>query len=102
MPELNAYLDDDVELTNSLLNGGTSATQLSAAVSYDAGPSDAAYAKFDAGLAQIIGVDQQAFAAATAKGENGLVTWLWLPWLWMVATIALIVLGFAPRLREYR
>jgi putative exporter of polyketide antibiotics len=36
------------------------------------------------------------------KGENGLVTWLWLPWLWMLATIALIVFGFAPRLREYR
>jgi putative exporter of polyketide antibiotics len=102
MPELNTYLDDDAQLTNSLLNGGTSDARLLAAVGYDTGPSDAAYAKFDAGLTQIIGVDQQAFAAATVKGENGLVTWLWLPWLWMLATIALIVFGFAPRLREYR
>lgn len=101
MPELNTYLDDELQLTNSVLNGGTSDAHLLAAVAYATGPADAAYAKFDAGLTQIIGVDQQAFAATTAKGENGLVTWLWLPWLWMLGTIALIVLGFAPRLREY-
>ena len=102
MPDLNAYLDDDMQLTKTLMGNGASDTHTPVAVAYTVGPSDAAYAKFDASLSQEIGADQQDFAAATAKGENGLVTWLWLPWLWMVAMIALIVLGFAPRLREYR
>jgi hypothetical protein len=101
--ELNVYLMNDQHLTSTMTDGaGTFTSQLRAGVAYTAVTIDPAYAKFDTDLTQVIGVDQQSFAAATAKGENGLVTWLWLPWLWIAASIALILLAFTPRLREYR
>ncbi|HWG24913.1 hypothetical protein [Actinospica sp.] len=101
--EFSTYTADDTHL-RSLINGGSTSldAQISEAVAYKTATSDAAYATYDADLAQVIGVEQQAFAVSTAHGENGLVSWLWLPWLWMAATIALILLGSAPRLREYR
>jgi hypothetical protein len=100
--ELNSYLATDQTLQGLVQGGGTYESFKSVQVAYVVGNSETAYAAFDADLAQEVGVDQQAFAVSTARGENGLVTWLWLPWLWMVAAIALIFLGFAPRLREYR
>lgn len=100
--ELNAYLATDKTLTSMVVGPGAVSAWTRALAEYDTGGSATAYAAFDNDLAKVIDTDQQAFASATAKGENGLVSWLWLPWFWMAATIALIVLGFAPRLREYR
>ena len=99
---LNSYLATDRTLGSLVPGAGTTAAYLRGLVDYDTGPAAAAYADFDAGLGRLIAADQQAFAAATAKGQSGLVTWLWLPWLWMAVTIGLIVFAFAPRLREYR
>jgi hypothetical protein len=101
--DFRAYLADDTHLRSLVTVGsGSPAARLRMAVAYKTGTSAAAFAKYDADLGQAIGVDQQAFIATTAHGRDGLVTWLWLPWLWMAATIALVVRGFLPRLREYR
>lgn len=96
------YLDDDKHLRSLLDGTGSFDIQMQEAVAYDTSASAAAYAKYDADFALATSVEQQAFAIATEQGENSLATWMWLPWLWMAGTIALIVLGFAPRLREYR
>ncbi|MBR7828116.1 hypothetical protein KDK95_17495 [Actinospica sp. MGRD01-02] len=100
--ELNSYLATERTLTSMVPGPGTVGAWTRALAAYDTGDSATAYAAFDTDLAKVIDTDQQAFSSATAKGENGLVAWLWLPWFWMAATIALIALGFAPRLREYR
>jgi hypothetical protein len=100
--DLETYLATDETLTSIVVGPGTVSAWTRALAEYETGDSTTAYAAFDTGLAKVIDTDRKAFSSATAKGENGLVSWLWLPWFWMAATIALIVLGFAPRLREYR
>jgi hypothetical protein len=101
--EFSAYLADDAHLRSLISAGGASqAVRMRAAVAYETTTSEPVYTLFDTNLAQVIGADQQVFVVGTERGANNLVTWLWLPWLWMAALIALILLGFVPRLREYR
>jgi hypothetical protein len=101
--EFNAYLADDTHL-RSLIGAAdpSSAAQMRAAVAYETTTSEPVYTVFDTDLAQAIGLDQQVFVVGTEHGAQNLVTWLWLPWLWTAAMIALVLLGFLPRLREYR
>lgn len=98
--DFHTFLDDDWHMRALITT--QPAAQVRAAVVYQVGAVDPGYAAYDGELAQVIGLRQLAFTVGAAHGQAGLATWLWLPWLWMAATIALILLGFAPRLREYR
>ena len=97
----NSYIQIDSSIRGSA-NSGDPAT----AVNIDIGlaPGDSDY-KFDAyikALQHVIGINQTAFTAAVADGENGLSVWSWFPYLLGVGLFALIGLALYPRLREYR
>ncbi|HET9170825.1 MAG TPA: hypothetical protein VFN97_15415 [Actinospica sp.] len=99
---LNSYIESEQTLQTLVQGAGTREAYTRALVAYETGPATAAYARFDAALSTVIAADLKRFSLATARGQDGLVTWLWLPWLWMAAVVALVLLAFAPRLREYR
>jgi hypothetical protein len=94
----DAVIDDDAEFRGVV---GTSA-DASTAVRYLTGTFDRDFATFSTDLDATNVIDEQQFTVATAHGGAGLGPWLWMPEGWALLTAALVLLGFLPRLREYR
>jgi hypothetical protein len=83
------------------------AKNLAAAVGYDIGTaptqSDGAFNSYDAALSSVITINDRAFTAAVASGEDGAVGWeVGLPALGGLLVVALTIGGVRPRLAEYR
>jgi len=83
------------------------AKNLAAAVGYDIGTapaqSDGAFNSYDSALSSVITINDRAFTAAVASGEDGAVGWeVGLPALGALLVAALTIGGVRPRLAEYR
>jgi hypothetical protein len=94
----DVYIDDDGKY-RYLVNGGTPAAD---AADYLNGQFAKDFAAYTAAIDSTAKIDQRQFAEAAEHGGDGLGPWLWMPAGWAVLTVALIVSGFLPRLREYR
>ncbi|MEC3953563.1 hypothetical protein VMT65_11015 [Nocardia sp. CDC153] len=74
-----------------------------AAIALDTGASNDHFAAYDKALEATIDINQHAFDAAIADGEDALAGWTdWLPYGAAVVFAVLILLGVRPRLAEYR
>lgn len=97
-----AYIQDDVQLRLLAQAGGSRSVSLASAVSFDTGKSNQDFTTYVSDVNATLQINLTAFNAATTAGENALGPWLWLPVVWALLMAGLIVLGFLPRLREYR
>jgi hypothetical protein len=96
------FIDDDADF-RGLVPGVTAArTQDAPAVTYLTGTFAHDFGAYTTDVDSAIGINQQQSGAAAQAGAQGLAPWLWMPAGWALLTVALIVLGFFPRLREYR
>ncbi|MEC3918268.1 hypothetical protein [Nocardia sp. CDC160] len=92
-----AYQHDDHTLR------GLAGTDLRAAIALDTGASNDHFAAYDKALVATIDINQHAFDAAIADGEDALSGWTdWLPYGAAVLFAVLILVGVRPRLAEYR
>ncbi|GAB2517903.1 hypothetical protein GCM10027167_20830 [Nocardia heshunensis] len=92
-----AYQHDDHTLR------GLAGSDLRAAIALDTGGSNDHFAAYDKALQATIDINQQAFDAAIARGENHLSGWdNWLPSGAAVLFAVLVLVGVRPRLAEYR
>jgi hypothetical protein len=96
------YIQDDVQLRLDAQAGGPRSVSLAAAVNFDTGQSNQDFTKYVSAVNATLQINVTAFNAATTAGQNGLGPWLWMPVVWALLMAGLIVLGFLPRLREYR
>lgn len=96
------YIQADVQLRLDAQAGGPRSVALATAVTYDTGQSNQNFTTYVADVNATLQINLTAFNAATTAGENGLGPWLWMPVVWALLMAGLIVLGFLPRLREYR
>jgi hypothetical protein len=96
----DVYIDDDGDF-RYLVNAGTPAAAATAAA-YLNDQLAGDFGTYTAAVDDTTKVDQKQFAAAAEHGGDELGPWLWMPAGWAVLTIALIVSGLRPRLREYR
>jgi hypothetical protein len=92
------YIDDDAHFRGLVAPVG----QAGPAVTYLTGTFAHDFAAYTADVDAATEINQQQFAAATERGADGLGPWLWMPAGWALLTVALVLLGFLPRLREYR
>lgn len=91
-------VDDDAEFRDLAAQPQPGA----AAAQYVTGTLDGDYTAYLNALDAAIALDQRQFTAAEARGGQDLGPWLWMPAGWALAAGALVLLGFVPRLREYR
>ncbi|MFE3192932.1 hypothetical protein ACFXHA_28245 [Nocardia sp. NPDC059240] len=92
-----AYQHDDHTLR------GLAGSDLRAAIALDTGASNDHFAAYDKALQGTIEINQQAFDAAIARGEDNLSGWdAWLPYGAAVLFAVLVLVGVRPRLAEYR
>jgi hypothetical protein len=94
------YIKDDSILRAEA--DGSAADGLATAVAFDTGQSNADFEKYIGALEETLNVNASAFVSATADGQGALGPWQWLPAVWAALVAVLVLLGFAPRLREYR
>jgi hypothetical protein len=94
----DAVIDDDAEF-RGVVGESTDATTV---VRYLTGTFSRDFASCTTDLDATNVIDEQQFDVATAHGAAGLWPWLWMPAGWALLTAALVLLGFWPRLREYR
>ena len=92
------FIDDDANYRDLIARSGPHVD----AAQYATAVVDRDYATYLADLDGAIAINQQQFAAAADHGGRGLGPWLWMPAGWALATAGLVLLGFLPRLREYR
>lgn len=91
-------VDDDADFRDLATRSQPGA----AAAQYLTGTLDADYTAYTKAIDGTLSVDEQQFTAAAARGGQDLGPWLWMPAGWALAAGALVLLGFVPRLREYR
>jgi hypothetical protein len=71
--------------------------------SYATGNSNWAFTQYDKALVSVITINQNAFNAAIAAGQQGVRGWAGLiPAIAVLLILALVLLGVRPRLREHR
>jgi hypothetical protein len=66
------------------------------------GDSNGLFFGYDQALSELIALNERAFKDAVTAGENILAGWAWIPPITMILVAALVVIGAAPRLAEYR
>jgi hypothetical protein len=95
------YVHDDSTLRNDADSGNTSA-----AVNFDIGlskgQSNYDFGRYINDLQKVIDLNQSAFEAAVADGQNSLSAWSWLAYFIGALLMALVGVALFPRLREYR
>lgn len=100
----NTYIQDDQKLRNMPLD---SQAGLKAAIDFDTdaaspGSSDQAFTAYSKALGDVTALNEAQFESAMPAAQNGIGTWVWLPYLLMALLVGLAVLGLRPRLTEYR
>ncbi|MFE3029052.1 hypothetical protein [Nocardia tengchongensis] len=82
---------------------GLASADLRAAIALNTGASNDHFAAYDKALVATIDINQRAFDAAIAQGENELAGWTaWVPYGAAMVVAILVLLGVRPRLAEYR
>lgn len=100
----STYIDEDQNLRKMPLDNPQ---DLKAAIDFDTdaaspGSSDQAFTAYTKALGEVTAINEAQFESAMPASENGISTWIWLPYLLVALMAGLTVLGLRPRLNEYR
>lgn len=95
-----AYQLDDRHL-RQLVASGRLRDAIAFCTSYAPGASNYAFDQYDKASASLIAINQNAFNAAIDDGRHDLRGWQFIPWIAVLAMLALTVAGVVPRITEY-
>ncbi|RAG81387.1 hypothetical protein DN069_32945 [Streptacidiphilus pinicola] len=96
-----AYQVDDRKI-RALVTSGRLEDAIAYCTSLAPGGSNADFDAHDTALQSLIGINEKAYAAASATGAHRADSALWLQLGCVAGVLALVGLGAAPRLREFR